>query len=77
MISLHKSRVGPKGQITIPKELRDRYHLMEGEEVIIIPSEDGILIKHPKAALRGSLKGKLDLKGIENDVRKLRSQWRL
>ncbi len=77
MITFHKSRVGPKGQITIPKELRDRYHLKEGEEVMILPSEEGILVKHPKATLRGYLKGKLNVKGIESDVKELRSQWRL
>lgn len=77
VITLHKSRVGPKGQITIPKELREKYHLKEGEEVLILPSDDGILVKHPKAVLRGSLKGKLDVKGIEDDVKELRLQWRL
>lgn len=77
MITLHKSKVGPKGQITIPKELRDRYHFREGEEVIILPSDDGIIIKHSKATLRGCLKGKIDVKGIENDVKALRSRWRL
>lgn len=74
---IHKSRVGPKGQITIPKELRDKHHLKEGEEVLILSSDEGILVKHSKANLRGSLKGKLDVKGIENDVKELRLQWRL
>ncbi len=77
MITLHKSRVGPKGQITIPKELRDKYHLKEGEEVLVLPSDDGILVKHSKANVRGSLKGKLDVKGIESDVKELRLQWRV
>ncbi len=73
----HKSRVGPKGQITIPKELRDIYHLKEGEEVLILSSDDGILVKHTKANLRGFLKGMLDVKGIEDDVKELRLKWRL
>jgi AbrB family looped-hinge helix DNA binding protein len=77
MITLHKTRVGPKGQITIPKELRDMYHLREGEEVLILPSDDGILIKHTKVILRGYLKGKINAKSIENDVKTLRSRWRL
>jgi AbrB family looped-hinge helix DNA binding protein len=77
MITLHKTRVGPKGQITIPKELRDMYHLREGEEVLILPSDDGIIIKHSKVILRGYLKGKINAKSIENDVKTLRSRWRL
>lgn len=77
MISSHKSRVGPKGQITIPKELRDKYHFKEGEEVIILASNEGILVKHPKTTLRGILKGKIDVKGMESDIRKLRLKWRL
>ncbi len=77
MIIIRKSKVGPKGQITIPKELRDRYHLKEGEEVLILPSDNGILVKHSKTTIRGSLKGKLDVKGIENYVKELRLRWRL
>jgi len=77
MLSLHKTKVGPKGQVTIPKELRDRFHIKEGEEVIILPSPDGIIIKHPKVILRGYLRDKLDIKGIESDVKKLRLKWRL
>lgn len=72
-----KSVIGPKGQITIPKQLREEYHLLEGEEVILIEEEEGILVRHPSSALRGSLRGKLDVKGFDRDVRGLRSKWRL
>lgn len=72
-----RSTVGPKGQVTIPKELRERYHLLEGEEVLIIPATEGVLIKHPPSALRGRLRGRIDLKGLEEDVKEIRSQWRL
>ena len=38
-------KVGPKGQILIPKVFRDRYGLKEGHAVVIEPEEDGVLIR--------------------------------
>jgi AbrB family looped-hinge helix DNA binding protein len=38
-------KVGPKGQILIPKVFRDRYGLKEGDAVVIEPEEDGVLIR--------------------------------
>ena len=38
-------KVGPKGQILIPKVFRDRYGLKEGDVVIIEPEEEGVLIR--------------------------------
>ena len=38
-------KVGPKGQILIPKVFRDRYGLKEGDSVVIEPEEDGVLIR--------------------------------
>ncbi len=29
--------ISSKGQITLPKELRERYHLLGGEEALIMP----------------------------------------
>ncbi len=72
-----KSIVGPKGQITIPKELREKYHLLEGEEVALVGEEEGVLVKHPPTHLRGRLRGRMELVGIEEDVKELRSKWRL
>jgi len=40
-----KIRVGPKGQIVIPKVLREAYNIVEGGIAIIEPREDGILIR--------------------------------
>jgi AbrB family looped-hinge helix DNA binding protein len=73
----NKSIVGPKGQITIPKELREKYHLHEGEEVVLVGEEEGVMVKHPPSSLRGRLRGRIELAGIEEDVKKLRLKWRL
>lgn len=69
--------ISSKGQITLPKELRDKYHLTEGETAIVLDAGEGILIKHGRATLRGLLRGKIDSKGFEEDLRKLRKEWTL
>ena len=40
-------RISKRGQITIPKRLRDRYGLHHGIEVEIIPTEEGLLTRRP------------------------------
>jgi AbrB family looped-hinge helix DNA binding protein len=72
-----RSTIGPKGQVTIPKELREKYHLLEGEDVVVVASQEGVLIKHPPSSLRGSLKGKIDIQGVEEEIKQIRKQWRL
>lgn len=37
-------KVGPKGQIVIPKTLREAYHIVEGGYAILEPREDGLQI---------------------------------
>ena len=72
-----RSVVGPKGQITLPKDLREQYHLLEGEEVVLVEEREGILVKHPQASLRGRFRGRFDLEGLEEDLRETRSEWKL
>ena len=43
-------RISKRGQVTIPKPLRDRYGLHPGVEVDLIPTEQGLLIRKRKAA---------------------------
>ena len=69
--------ISSKGQITLPKDLREKYHLSEGQTAIVLDAGEGILVKHGRATLRGVLKGKIDLEGFEQDLRKLRREWSL
>lgn len=48
MVSI-RIRVGPKGQVVIPKVFRDVYGIKEGGEVVIIPTEEGLIIKSEKS----------------------------
>lgn len=69
--------VSSKGQITLPKDLREKHHLKEGEPVLILDSEEGVVVRHARKSLRGLLKGKIDGKGFERDLKRLRREWRL
>ena len=69
--------VSSKGQITLPKDLRIKYHLNQGESVLVLDSGEGIVIRHGKENLRGILKGKIDTKGFEDDIKILREEWKL
>lgn len=37
--------VSSKGQITIPSSLRKRYDLEEGDRMIVVPVEEGLMLK--------------------------------
>ena len=56
-------RISERGQITVPKQLRERFGLYQGVEVEISPTEDGLLIKrrgtpeHPVDRVAGILDG--------------------
>jgi len=42
-------KVGPKGQIVIPKVFREAYGIKEGGEVIVEPTERGLVIMPKKS----------------------------
>ena len=69
--------IGSRGQIALPKELRDKYHLGEGETAVILDRGDGILVKHVRPALRGLLRGKVNFADLEKDLREIRKEWTL
>ncbi len=52
-----ETRMGPKGQILIPKLLREEYNIFPGDELILKEGENGILIE----------------KQIENPIQSLRT----
>ncbi len=67
-----------KGQITIPKSLREQYELHDGEPIVLIPVENGIMVKRrcDMKSLRGSIK-EIDVEKASKFIRKLRSEWRI
>ena len=65
-----------KGQITIPESLREQYKMQEGESILLIPVENGIMVKRrcDMKSLRGSIK-EIDVEKASKYLRKLRSEW--
>ena len=43
-----RMKVGPKGQVVIPKEIRDEENIFPGDEVFVELGDKGILIEKPK-----------------------------
>ena len=68
-------KVSARGQITIPKSLRDRFGLHRDVEVELIPNKDGILIqkrsrgKHPIDLVYGILNDPSDTDQYIEEVR--------
>jgi len=75
---MEKVKVSPKGQIVIPKLLRDKFGIKEGEEVIVEGLEEGVLVmkktKEPVKAMRGLFRGMFKKSSVEL-VRELRKDW--
>ena len=67
-----------KGQITIPESLREQYELHDGESILLIPVENGIIVKRvcDMKSLRGSMK-EIDVEKASKFIKKLRSEWRI
>jgi AbrB family looped-hinge helix DNA binding protein len=50
------TRITEKGQATIPKELREKYDLQPGDEVVWLDTEEGIVVeKRNRTSGRGML----------------------
>ena len=76
----YQSKITSKGQVTIPKDLRDRFGFKEGEEVLMVPENEGILLKHrmdSMRSLRGLMREEVDLKRASTFIGKVRREWRV
>ena len=65
-------KVGPKGQVVIPKRFRDELGIEPGDEVVVSLSENVVLIHsvHATHSLRGMFTGTGMLKMLMDDRRK-------
>ena len=68
-------KISERGQITIPKRLRDRFGMNQDVEVEITSTEDGLLIqkrtasKHPVDRVSGILDGVVDVDQYIEEIR--------
>ena len=68
-------KISERGQITIPKRLRDRFGLHKDVEVELVPANGGVLIqkrsklKHPVDRVYGILKRPSDTDSYIEEIR--------
>jgi len=78
-MEIKNCRISTKGQLTIPKDFRDKLKLHEGDEVILYIQDNGIIIK-PKIAhlgmLRGLLREEIALNKAIDFIQAERKKWR-
>ena len=70
-------RISQRGQITIPKRLRDRFGMNHNVEVEIVPTESGLLIRKRSATEHpvDGVYGVLDRGGdTDRHVRRIRGR---
>jgi len=68
-ITRMKAAVTSKGQVTIPKKLRDQFGIVSGSKVIFVATEDGIRLRKAvnlkrQASTFGCLKAELEGKSV-------------
>ena len=70
-------KIGPKGQVVIPKGIRDEKKIFPGDEVFVELSDAGILIEKPirdviadfeRIAKSGKTIGKIDHHSYEEEI---------
>ena len=75
-----ESIITKKGQITIPRKLRDELNLKPGKKVFFVKSEDGVLIKpvvENIRSLRGILETEITSDKIQTKITSIRKEWSL
>jgi antitoxin PrlF len=71
------AKVMSKGQITLPKDIREKLHVAEGDRVVLIWDEDRVVMMNPALyamrVLQRSFEGAADELGLkdEDDVQRL------
>ena len=63
------TRVSDKGQVVIPKDIRDRLQMKEGTKLIVIATEDAVILQ--KIELVG---GRMKIREIVDKVRKFKDR---
>ena len=64
------AKVAKKGQIVIPKPLREKLRIKEDSRVTLVATEEGVLIRprfqRPWSGLRGLIKGTLTIEELDH-----------
>jgi AbrB family looped-hinge helix DNA binding protein len=79
-MSQSKVKISSKGQVTIPKEFREKLGLKEGDEVLVRLLETGLEISpivYNFRMLRGLFKNEIDLDKAAEIIKNEQKKWRL
>ncbi len=73
-------RMSKKGQIVLPKEMREKLSIKEDDRVIMILQEDGVVLTTPELyakSTRGIMKGTWGKtrEEVEDYIKKERASW--
>ncbi len=78
-MEIKNSKISTKGQLTIPKEFREKLNLQSGDEVILYLKDDGMVVK-PKVShlgmLRGLLRDEIIIEKADEFIQSERNKWR-
>jgi antitoxin PrlF len=61
-------RVQQKGQVTIPRQIRKKLDLKQGDLVVFVETDSGVMVK--PASVIAAEDRRLELKAIVNSIRK-------
>ncbi len=76
VVKLSRVRVKRKGQVTIPKEIRNKFGIEEGT-ILEISIEDNKIVLKPLPSLEpGNPVGEEEFKKILNELEERRRNWR-
>ncbi|MBA1335953.1 MAG: hypothetical protein HPY66_1772 [Firmicutes bacterium] len=67
------AKISEKGQLTLPREIRQKYNINKASYVRIIPLEDGVKLVPTNQGGISSLRGVVKVDG-EQDFRAIRNQ---
>ncbi|MBU4189756.1 MAG: AbrB/MazE/SpoVT family DNA-binding domain-containing protein [Candidatus Thermoplasmatota archaeon] len=71
----YKTRISTKGQIVIPKEIREKYMLGVGKTIVIFEDVDGSIRIMPKMKLCNiKINVDLDPEEVEKEIEKMREE---
>ncbi len=65
------TRVSDKGQVVIPKEIRDKLGFKEGTKLIVVATEDAVVLQRIEAVA-----GKIRVRELMERVRSITSKLR-
>lgn len=69
------TKISSKGQLVIPKELREKYGIKAGSTIVFQEEEEGLKILSPTKLVDLCGTFKIDIERAKRELEKERSEW--